>query len=68
MYPFAHSDFLLVLGLLWLITGALISYAFFLSTFFNAARVGGQVAVVVYVASVAPGWVACVPYLPLDFL
>ena len=55
MYPFVHSNFLLVLGLLWLISAALIAYAFFLSTFFNAARVAGQVAVIVYVASIVPG-------------
>ena len=55
MYPFANSNFFLVLLLLWLITAALIAFAFFISTFFNAARVAGQVAVIVYIASVAPG-------------
>lgn len=55
LYPFPHTDPLLMLALLWLTAAALLSFAYFLSTLFAKARVAGMASAMLYAVAMVPG-------------
>lgn len=55
LYPFPHTDFLLMLALLWLTAAALLAFAYFLSTLFDKSRVAGMASAMLYAVAMIPG-------------
>ena len=68
-YPFPHTDFGLMLLLLWLTAAALLAFAYFLSALFAKARVAGMASAMLYAVAMVPGCafslsclcVSCIP-------
>ena len=54
-YPFPHTDFGLMLLLLWLTAAALLAFAYFLSALFAKARVAGMASAMLYAVAMVPG-------------
>ncbi|BDA45751.1 probable ATP-binding cassette sub-family A member 3 [Coccomyxa sp. Obi] len=57
LYPFPHTDPLLMLALLWLTAAALLSFAYFLSTLFAKSRVAGMASAMLYAVAMVPGYI-----------
>ncbi len=55
LYPFPHTGFGVMLGLLWLTAAALIAFAYFLSTLFAKSRVAGMASAMLYALAMVPG-------------
>jgi hypothetical protein len=55
LYPFPHTDFLLMLALLWLTAAALLAFAYCLSTLFTKSRVAGMASAMLYAVAMIPG-------------
>ena len=48
-----------MLGLLWLTAAALLAFAYFLSTLFQASRVAGMASAMLYALAMVPGCACC---------
>lgn len=55
-YPFAHSSASLLLVFYLLVDGALMAWAYFLSTLFSKSRVAGTATAVIYSLAMVPGY------------
>ena len=60
-YPFPHTAFSVMLSLLWLTAAALLAFAYFLSTLFQASRVAGMASAMLYALAMVPGCARCRP-------
>lgn len=55
LYPFRHSSFTVLLVVLLLVAGALIAFAYFLSTLFSTSRVAGIATTMLFSLVMVPG-------------
>lgn len=55
LYPFRHTSFALMLAFYWLVSAALLAWAYAVSTLFQRARVAGTAAAVIYAVAMTPG-------------
>lgn len=56
LYPFRHTSFALMLAFYWLLSAALVGFAYCLSTLFASTRVAGPMTALLYALAMLPGW------------